>query len=104
VLKKDGILQFSVHHPFMDFTKSKAENYFEKKLLRDTWKKKEITIDVTYYRRSLEEIINTTIQYFSIKQLVEPKPANEMKMVAPKNYHYLLTNPHFLIVKAKPNE
>ncbi len=37
ILKKSGILVFSLHHPFMDFTVFNRENYFLKELLTDEW-------------------------------------------------------------------
>lgn len=35
ILKSNGILVFSTHHPFMDYTFFQCEDYFEKKLLTD---------------------------------------------------------------------
>ena len=38
ILKKDGQLVFSVHHPFMDFTVYNKENYFLTELLEEEWR------------------------------------------------------------------
>ncbi|MBF7146916.1 class I SAM-dependent methyltransferase [Bacillus toyonensis] len=100
VLKPGGELIYSVHHPFMDFTKFTCEDYFEKQLLVDTWVKPNITIEVSFFRRSLQDIINETTNYFVLEKIVEPKPIEKMREVDRKSYHYLSTNPHFLIMKA----
>jgi ubiquinone/menaquinone biosynthesis C-methylase UbiE len=100
VLKPGGELIYSVHHPFMDFTKFTCEDYFEKQLLVDTWIKPNITIKVSFFRRSLQDIINETTNYFVLEKIVEPKPVEKMREVDGKSYHYLSTNPHFLLIKA----
>ncbi|MFD1849922.1 class I SAM-dependent methyltransferase [Oceanobacillus bengalensis] len=101
VLKQDGMLLFSVHHPFMDFNNFKRENYFQKERLTDRWKKQDIVIDVQFYRRAMQDIVNTTTQFFTLEKLVEPKPQESFKEKNLNSYHYLMTNPHFLIVEAK---
>ncbi len=100
VLKPGGELIYSIHHPFMDFTKFPCENYFEKQLLIDTWVKPNITIEVKFFRRSLQDILNETTNYFVLEEIVEPKAIEKMKEVDEKSYYYLNTNPHFLIIKA----
>ncbi|MED2754095.1 class I SAM-dependent methyltransferase [Bacillus thuringiensis] len=100
VLKPGGELIYSIHHPFMDFTKFPCKNYFEKQLLIDTWVKPNITIEVKFFRRSLQDILNETTNYFVLEEIVEPKASEKMKEVDEKSYYYLNTNPHFLIIKA----
>lgn len=100
VLRPGGTLLFSVHHPFMDFTRMNAENYFKTSLLTDTWEKPTITIDVSFYRRPMQDIVNETTKVFRLDSMIEPKPKEEMKKAHESSYHYLMTNPHFLIIKA----
>ena len=52
----------------MDFTKFTCESYFEKQLLVDTWIKPNITIEVEFFRRSLQDIINETTNYFMLEK------------------------------------
>ncbi|KIL53449.1 ubiquinone biosynthesis methyltransferase UbiE [Jeotgalibacillus alimentarius] len=99
VLKAGGTLLFSVHHPFMDYTRHNCEDYFNTHSLSETWKKPTITIDVSYYRRPMQSILNETTQFFNLDQLIEPQPQEKMKEVKEKSYHYLMTSPHFLIIK-----
>ncbi|WP_088034440.1 class I SAM-dependent methyltransferase [Evansella clarkii] len=100
ILKAGGMLLFSVHHPFMDFTRFDCKDYFKTQLLKETWKKPDITIDVSFYRRPMHCIINETTQFFHLDKLIEPKPQEKMKVIKEEAYFYLMTRPHFLIVKA----
>ncbi|WP_077325535.1 class I SAM-dependent methyltransferase [Virgibacillus siamensis] len=101
VIKNEGTFLFSVHHPFMDFTRFSCTDYFETQSLTDTWKKPNITIDVSFYRRPMQDIIRETVHFFILEKLVEPHPHPKMKQAHKKSYQYLMNNPHFLIIKAK---
>ncbi|WP_404460711.1 methyltransferase domain-containing protein [Sutcliffiella horikoshii] len=101
VLKPGGTFLFSVHHPFMDYTRFHCEDYFKAKLLTETWQKSNITIEVSFYRRPMEDIVNETTRFFELEKLIEPKPHEKMREVKEEAYHYLMTNPHFLILKAR---
>ncbi|WP_416149822.1 class I SAM-dependent methyltransferase [Salipaludibacillus sp. HK11] len=100
ILKAGGTLLFSVHHPFMDYTRHNCEDYFKTQSLTETWNKPNITIDVSFYRRPLQSILNETTQFFNLDKLIEPQPQEKIKEMKEKSYHYLMTSPHFLIVKA----
>ncbi|MGD6873669.1 methyltransferase domain-containing protein [Sutcliffiella horikoshii] len=100
VLKPGGTFLFSVHHPFMDYTRYHCEDYFKTKLLTETWQKPAITIEVSFYRRPMEDIVNETTRFFKLDNLMEPKPHEKMREVKEEAYHYLMKSPHFLIVKA----
>ncbi|ULL19683.1 class I SAM-dependent methyltransferase [Paenibacillus sp. H1-7] len=108
VLKPDGALVYSVHHPFMDFKLFDRPDYFAHELLSEVWNKKEAgQVEVTFYRRSLQDIVNVTSGQFRIERIVEPQPSSEYKDKPEamdwykRWFEYLSTNPHFLIVKAR---
>ncbi|MCA1318355.1 class I SAM-dependent methyltransferase [Bacillus tianshenii] len=101
VLKPGGTILFSVHHPFMDYTRFHCEDYFKTQLLTETWHKPTITLEVSFYRRPMEDIVNETTRFFMLDKLIEPKPHEKMRLVKEDAYHYLMTSPHFLIVEAK---
>jgi ubiquinone/menaquinone biosynthesis C-methylase UbiE len=101
VLKPGGTFLYSVHHPFMDFSRHKPEDYFETLKLSETWNKPNLSIEVSFYRRPLQNIVNMTTDHFRLIELIEPRPIEELQEVKEKSYHYLMTNPHFLIVKAR---
>lgn len=108
ILKPGGCLIYSVHHPFMDFKHFERPDYFAHELLKETWNKKESgPVEVTFYRRPLQEILNVTSAQFVIDRIVEPQPDIKFKDKPESMDWYkrwfdrLSTNPHFLIVKAR---
>jgi len=102
-LRNGGLLVFSTHHPFMDFHLfDEIKNYFETTILHDTWTTDKGKVEVDFYRRPLQDIINPLIQNgFRIQEILEPLPTNEFKKHSPKTYQRLSNNPQFLFVKAK---
>lgn len=104
ILKPNGILLFSVHHPCMDIKDFEDENYFITKLYKEKWEKGGVVVDVQFFHRPLQEIINTTTKYFNLECLVEPTPEESFKEKDLDNYNYLSKNPHFLIIKAINNK
>ncbi|CAI6086059.1 class I SAM-dependent methyltransferase [Cohnella sp. JJ-181] len=107
VLRPGGSFVFSVHHPFMDFRHFDRPDYFAHELLTEIWNKKESgPVEVTFFRRPFQEIINVTSAQFILNQIIEPRPSlafkdrPEAKDWYAKWFDRLETNPHFLIVKA----
>lgn len=104
VLKPGGQLLFSVHHPFMDFTLFERPDYYVREVLVDQWDKKEAgRVEVTFYRRPLQQLINATTEQFTLERIVEPQPvaAWPESSPAPRWYERLMKQPHFLIVQAR---
>lgn len=100
IMKPGGIFQFSIHHPLMDIKFSENQEYFSKELIVDQWERQGKLIDVPFYRRPLNEIFNKTLEYFSIKEIVEPQPTKAFKSLNPGSYERLMKQPNFLIIKA----
>lgn len=83
VLNPGGHLLFSVHHPFMDFTTFHRPNYFTTERLTDVWTTPEAgQVTLTFYRRPLHDIINTTVEHFALRRLREPQPVPEFLKTA----------------------
>jgi SAM-dependent methyltransferase len=57
ILKNNGELIFSIHHPLWEFIISNQKNYMETELLEDEWTMEEEKIKVNFYRRPLNEIL-----------------------------------------------
>ncbi len=102
VLKNEGSLVFSVHHPFMDFTVFERENYFVTELLEDEWDTPEGKVKVRFYRRPLNSILSSVIDAgFIVEKLLEPMPTELFKKEQPEVYEGLTNHPHFLFIKAR---
>lgn len=100
VLKNNGEFVFSVHHPIMDIKLLNDPSYFSTELIIDKWNKEGKIYEVPFYRRPLQEILNVTLKYFSITEVIEPQPTINFKKQSPENYQRLIASPHFLILKA----
>lgn len=101
ILKPDGILLFSVHHPFMDISMSQNQDYFSTEFIIDQWKRQGKFIEVTFYRRPLHLIVNETLAHFTLEKLIEPQPTKDFEKKNPAAYEKLMKNPHFMIIKAR---
>ncbi|GAB2552626.1 hypothetical protein [Gracilibacillus alcaliphilus] len=84
----------------MDYTKHHCESYFHTQFLTETWKKTNSTVDVSFYRRPMQRIVNDTTRWFYLDKLMEPQPQQMLQEMKEDAYNYLMTNPHFLMVKA----
>ncbi|WP_316569565.1 methyltransferase domain-containing protein [Neobacillus sp. YIM B06451] len=76
-------------------------NYFSTELIIDQWKKDGKVFNVPFYRRPLHKILNDTLVFFSIKEIIEPIPTETFKTQKPDAYEKLLQMPQFLIIRAK---
>lgn len=102
ILKKEGHLIFSIHHPFMDFTVFNKENYFLTELLEDEWNTSNGKVKVQFYRRPISKIISSVIDSgFVIEKLLEPMPTEEFKVELPIKYDRLTKTPQFLFIRVK---
>ncbi|MET0959235.1 MAG: hypothetical protein ABWX58_02775 [Psychrobacillus psychrotolerans] len=76
-------------------------DYFSKELIVDQWKREGKLIEVPFYRRPLNEIVNETAAYFTLEKLIEPQPTRAFEEKKPVKYENLMKNAHFMIVKAR---
>ncbi|KAF2956878.1 class I SAM-dependent methyltransferase [Marinitoga sp. 38H-ov] len=96
ILKPNGKLIFSIHHPIMTYLYFSLENYFEDILLEDVINK----VPVYFYHRSFDTISNSLYNNnFLIERIIEPKPIYKFKEEDEKNYKKLNKKPHFIIFK-----
>ena len=101
ILKPEGVLLFSTHHPFMDWKLFNREDYFAIELLEDEWN----VGKVRFYRRPLTAISRDLEEAgFFIERLLEPQPTEDFRRVRPKKYEHLTKNPWFLFVRARKKD
>lgn len=102
ILRSDGSIVFSTHHPHADWVWCDKENYFIKELYEETW-----TIDgkpypVQYYHRTLMEMFEVFKKAsFYVEELKEPFPLAGVKEIDPKAYKKLTSKPNFLYFRLK---
>jgi SAM-dependent methyltransferase len=102
ILKTNGEIIISTHHPLMEFINFKRENYMALELLEDEWNMGKEKIKVQYYRRPLSKILQPLIDSgFYIEKILEPKPQEIFKEKLPEAYERLLKKPNFLFIKAR---
>jgi SAM-dependent methyltransferase len=100
VLRREGWLLLSTHHPAADAARFKTENYFATEHVVDHW---DWVGRVEFFRRSLTEIVASINDGgFVIETLVEPVPTEEFRVAKPDSYARLMNQPEFLIILAKP--
>jgi SAM-dependent methyltransferase len=103
VLRPDGILVISTHHPAWDVGLSKSGNYFNTELLHDRWTRGGKEFDVRFWRRPLTEMFAAFEQAgFNVLAFREPQPVAEFRERFPEQAEHLSTNPVFAIFKLAP--
>jgi SAM-dependent methyltransferase len=101
ILKPNGCFLFSFHHPILDGALLNDSNYFGTELIIDQWEKEGKVYEVPFYRRPLQDVLNTTLNYFAIQEVIEPQPTENFKKQSPESYERLMKSPQFLIIKTK---
>ena len=75
VLKPDGRIVISTHHPAMDWQLFSSEDYFSIKQVTETWEKGSGNFEVTFWRRPLSAMCaDIAGAGLVIERLVEPAP------------------------------
>lgn len=100
VLKDNGWLLFSTHHPATEMVRFAPDDYFKVEHKVDRW---DWLGDVEFYRRPLTEISSSLADAgFVIEKLIEPVPTEAFRRAKPESYEQLMRQPEFLIVLARP--
>ena len=97
VLKPNGRLVVSTHHPSMDWRFHSPDDYFALKQVTETWTKGGVGYPVTFWRRPLRAMSEAiAISGFLIQRMVEPEPVPQLQEINAKDYARLTTEPTFL--------
>ena len=101
LLKTRGVLVFSVHHPFMDFTLFRREDYFAVERIKDSWTTTLGEVEVEFYRRPLKGVVSPLLENgFTIERLDEPMPTEEFRKSNPEVFARVSKRPQFLFLRA----
>lgn len=100
VLKPEGQFLFSVHHPLTDIRILEDSAYFSTELIIDEWVKDGKTFTVPFYRRPLNVIVNSTLEHFELRRLIEPLPTSTFRERDPERFEKLMKEPNFLMIEA----
>lgn len=102
ILKPQGLLIFSVHHPLRDFAAFPDSNYFRTETVEEEWEMNGETVKVRFYRRSLSTMITALLDAgLIIDKFLEPTPTRQFAELHPEDYKQLTTKPHFLMIRAR---
>ena len=102
VLKPDGAVLFSTHHPAMDWQLHCPDDYFAVKLVTETWLKGSREFEVTFWRRPLTAMTEAISSAgFVIERLIEPEPVPGLRDHDPEAYELLRTKPQFLFFRLR---
>ena len=102
VLAPRGALIVSTHHPMQDVKlTTPPAPYFEKRLLKDTWKMGGREFEVRFYRRPLAAIVDAIVDAgFLIERMPEPQPDPEAFKADPELGKRIAEAPFFLFLRA----
>jgi SAM-dependent methyltransferase len=101
VLRKSGVLVFSVCHPFSGMSLHDSGRYFDTELFNSRWAGFGAPVNVPAYRRPLGAVINPLLKAgFSLEHILEPVPTRRFKKELPQDYKELTRRPGFMCVRA----
>ncbi len=101
VLRPDGSLVLSTHHPFIDWQWFELPGYYETGIVEDHWEQFGATL--RFRRRTMEEILRALEDAgFLIRRYREPRPDAEIVRAHPPNDPGWVTKPTFLFLEAVP--
>ena len=100
VLRSDGWLVLSTHHPAEEAARLDVPDYFAVEEYEDDWK---WLGTVRYWRRPLTATVDALADAgFAVERLVEPLPTEAFRAARPEAYARLRKRPGFLLVRARP--
>ena len=102
VLKPNGYMVFSMHHPFDMLEEGVSGNYFERELITQHWKTIGEPVKIQFYRRSLSEITDAIVSSgLCITKISEGRVGEEVKEISEEVYNHLKSTPNFIFIKCR---
>lgn len=101
LLKIDGVLLFSVQHPFDDYSVEHYDTYFNTQLMEHETEGFGEKVAVWFYKRPLQEMVMPLLRNgLEITLIKEPKPVEKFKDIYPELYQFHIKHPEYIIIKA----
>jgi SAM-dependent methyltransferase len=99
VLRPDGWLLFSTHHPSAEAARMGTARYGEIEVVEETWDDVGL---VRFHRRPVSRIVNDLADAgFVIERMEEPVPTDAFREMKPDAYARMLRLPNFLLIRAR---
>jgi SAM-dependent methyltransferase len=103
VLKPDGAVVFSTHHPTLDWQGHSPDDYFALKQVTEVWTKGAREFEVTFWRRPLTAMTAAIASAgFVIERLTEPEALPELRDRDPRAWEMIRRAPRFLFFRLVP--
>ncbi|MFC5971503.1 class I SAM-dependent methyltransferase [Halomarina salina] len=100
VCRPGGWLVCSTQHPFADFDRLGGD-YFDVAGVSEEWDAFGERVDVPFYRRPLEAVVNPLLDAgFRLERVVEPEPTERFREALPEKYETVSREPTFLCLRA----
>jgi len=102
ILVLEGLLVFSMEHPFAKNLWHKSEDYFKIERVELLWVGFGVPTLMPSFKRPLEAVINSLFESgFAIERILEPRPTIEFKDKLPEDYEELSKQPGFMCIRAR---
>lgn len=103
LLRPDGAVVLSTHHPTMDAELHSPDDYFAVKQVTEIWSKGSGDFPVTFWRRPLTAMADAIAAAgFVIERLLEPVPVAALRQRDAEAFDLLSTKPRFLFFRLRP--
>jgi SAM-dependent methyltransferase len=103
VLRPEGRLVISTHHPFMDHRLAEGESYFDTYDFSEVWTRGGDSVTMRFWHRPLHAMTDAFAQAgFRLQLLSEPQPEPVAAELFPESFANLSRNPRFLFFTLTP--
>jgi SAM-dependent methyltransferase len=104
VLRPDGWLVVTLDHPAAVYPGRPRRRYFEAELITETWCKAGVSVEQSFWRHPLEEVVNAFADNgFLIERIAEAKVDDEARARFPVESAAIDGQPSFIAFKAIPD-
>jgi ubiquinone/menaquinone biosynthesis C-methylase UbiE len=102
VLPAGGWVVLSLDHPFGPPLPSQRGGYFETELVSDTWKKADVEVTQSFWRRPLSAVIHAFADHgFVVEEIAEPQPSEEALKRFPDELAKAVGVPWFIVYRLR---